>query len=445
MDIKQIYFLVREEEIRYMYVFFEDFRVKRIKYSNKANRYLKQFQEQESKSQSELEEDGMIVYYPCTKENFSKLNKLTNACNNYVKLHEIEDGVTEISLLFSGIEILTNHLITYDAISSKIFVPMSFVSIGLPILFMGQIHFEKKFIPKKVKFHNLKVKALLLLSCLTLLDSMHLPQVSTMPYYYEILNTDIDDTNNYDGLSDDEYHVKAINTIFNNLHNNPYLSEEDYNTLMSLKQYALDNPYLDCNKLFHDMLTLRIYDKYNLGTISGSCIYDDNIIYCYPNHIEDGFRNVVIEHEMIHKTGCLNNRVLDEGMTALLQREYFKEQPVYDAYGREVICVRLMCEIIGSDKMLEAYSTCDDSLIYDSLTKIYGNKAVVDGIYKLMNSYTNCCDISVDDKFRSLYLTLINEAQVNQNDIYDRLMTIDLGKDYFNKESEKYYLKSIDL
>ena len=78
----------------------------------------------------------------------------------------------------------------------------------------------------------------------------YLPPIETIPYYFELTHTDIEDTGDYEGLSVEEKHVKACETIFRNIKFNPYLEEDELETLYDLKSFVMENPYLDMDDVY---------------------------------------------------------------------------------------------------------------------------------------------------------------------------------------------------
>lgn len=447
--IERIYLLLEEEKIKYMYVIYHNFKIDKIRYFKNIDsiyhKMITEFQKQTKLTTTQLINNNRIVY----KKYSDKINKqLTNILmdsNEYYGLNIHDKTVSITSLSFSLLEFLFNNFFTIDSLISKPFVPISFISIVLPLINYSQIKFERRYkLTKFSKKHYLKSGAIIAISLMCAIDSMNFPSLETLPYYYEIKNTDIEDTYDFSNLSDEEYHVKAVDIIFNNLHNNPYLTEDDLNTLLELKQYCLENPYLDYSNLLQQMLTIRIKDRYSLGTSMGSTSTNSDIIYCYPNCYQDVGRKSIILHEGIHHTGSLNNNILDEGMTSIIEAEYFHDGNIINGYHNEVIITKLFCEILGSNIMLEAYTTQNDDMINSALLKLYKRQEVVDSIYclmeKIVNSDTNNECIN---NYYNLCLVLVNEAPDEiQNSFMEMINNFGKKeKGYFNEEYKNKCLK----
>lgn len=196
-------------------------------------------------------------------------------------------------------------------------------------------------------------------------------------YHQNLYNTQVEifnplDDENIDNLTDDE-----INRyIYEAIDNNSNISNTDKKIIENIDEYAMDSDYIDYGELYKDLSTVRIYDfdKYivngNLTTIAS---YDEtnNIINRYGN--DTSRRRSDTLHEFIHSTGRFESRFLNEGMTAIIEREYYENNNPNEAYTRNVNTIRLLCELVGPDIVLEAFNTRNDDLLYNELAKIYGD------------------------------------------------------------------------
>lgn len=447
--IESIYLLLDEDKIKYMYVIYHDFQIDKFRYSKNMDsiyhKMITEFQNQTKLTVAQLVENNKIIYKKYSNKIHKKLTSQLIDANEYYHLNQLDKVVSLTSIHFSLLEFLCNHFITIDCFISKPFVPISFISMGLPLIHYFQIKFENKY--KLTKFpqkHYLKAGAIIATSLMCAIDSMNLPSFETLPYYYEIKHTDIEDTDDFSNLGDEEYHAKAVDIIFNNLHNNPYLTEDDLNTLLELKQYCLENPYLDYSSLLQQMLTIRIKDRYSLGTSMGSTSTNSDIIYCYPNCYQDVGRRAIILHEGIHHTGSLNNKILDEGMTSIIEAEYFHDGEIKNGYQKEVIVTKLFCEIIGSDVMLEAYTTQNDDKINDALLRFYKSQKVVDCIYNYVEEFVNS-DTKEEyiNHYSNLCLFLVNEAPDEVKNVFLNTLN-NFGKKEKGYFSQEYQDKCLE-
>lgn len=446
--IERIYSLLDDNKIKYMYIVYNNFKIDKIGYSKKIddiyNQTIKEFQKQTELTVEQLVESNKIIYKKYSSKINKELNKRLMDANEYCHFNQLEKMFSLVSINFTLLEFLCNHVIMLDGLIGKPFVPMSFMSMVLPLINYSQIKFENYY--KLTKFpqkHYLKSGAIIAASLICAIDSMNLPSLKTIPYYYEIKNTDIEDTYDFSDLSDEEYHVKAIDIIFNNLGNNPYLTDEDLNTLLELKQYYLENPYMDYNYLFKQMLTMRIKNRYGIGTSMGSTLKDSDIIYCYPNCYQEDFRRSIILHEGIHHTGFLKNEILNEGMTSIIEAEYFEDGKIMNGYQKEVIITKLFCEMIGADVMLEAYTTQNDDMINDALLEFYKEQEVVDSIYRLMEKYVNSStEEECINSYTNLCLVLVIEAPDEVENAFIEMLN-NFGKKEKGYFSQKYKNKCL--
>lgn len=83
-------------------------------------------------------------------------------------------------------------------------------------------------------------------------------------------------------------------------------------------------------------------------------------------------------HEFIHMLSTSDkdySNFLSEGVTSLICSEY---DLTPDAYFRQAVVVRMLCEIIGSDIVMESFLQSDFKLIEDELLKIDNDKEKIE-------------------------------------------------------------------
>jgi len=169
---------------------------------------------------------------------------------------------------------------------------------------------------------------------------------------------------------------------------NPWMEEEDRKIASSLKQYFKENPYLNYQKLYDDFASFGIIDtNIKRGNISASCFDDYVVIYNKDNKSQtDYIKNLT--HELVHRTGNLNHSMLNEGMTSLIVDEYVSDYKYRSAYYDEVLMTKIFCELVTPDKMLEAYSKDDMSIIKNELLKLNPNEDTYQQFIDLLDSYS---------------------------------------------------------
>lgn len=255
----------------------------------------------------------------------------------------------------------------------------------------------------------------------------------------------------------------VLNILMEAFNLNPFLNEKDLEIALSLEKYIKDNPYLDYEELYVKFSSVGIIhfesefqeDKYVFGSYSDE--FNIASIYKIDTLSEDTYVNI-LQHELIHSTGTIDNIMLNEGMTSLLQCEYFDNGIVQDAYCDHVLITKIFCELIGSDKMLEAYSKNDMNIIKNEMLKLNSNE---EDYNNLMNKLEECGNLFKEGNenyykeignvslFIEPYLKISIGNFLLDTDIVfktDRIVTYEscLGKNtvvtgiiYFNKDSQE--------
>ncbi len=147
---------------------------------------------------------------------------------------------------------------------------------------------------------------------------------------------------------------------------NEKLDESEKSLIYSLDELIKDNPYMDKNLSYLSMRELDIEYKERPNNI------DDIIVGLYSlknNRIDiyntkEKVESEIVIHEIIHslfhngKTALLPSYI-EEGVTELLTNEYFASNPFLESttYPFEIATIRIMCEMVGEEKVLKAYTT----------------------------------------------------------------------------------------
>ena len=215
---------------------------------------------------------------------------------------------------------------------------------------------------------------------------------------------------------------------------NDNLTEEEKEYIYNLVDLLNDNPYLDKTYAYKNLREVDItygitpdkdYRKAVIGT------YTDEL-----NKIEiidKEYRDETMYHELIH---CVYGddyivkvpSFFNEGMTELLTNEYFSENPFLEelSYPFEVTMVKILCELIGEDKVLEAYSKEDISIVEKELKEKIG---------------INDPEEFLDSMERMSYC-LQNQKSINKSDLNNILFTVtnyyENNVEVFSKEYDMY-------
>ncbi len=172
--------------------------------------------------------------------------------------------------------------------------------------------------------------------------------------------------------------------LLNSVFSNDNLTLEEQKEIFNLLPLLNDNENINKQALYSTLENLKI------DYTSRPDIIDNSVVglYFFPLHSiniyvskEEDKNKDILNHEKIHSiyTNGLNiaiPRFLCEGMTELLENEYFSKTPFLElsSYIYEVNFVKLLCELTGEDIILKAYTTGNANYIYDKLDSIYGSK-----------------------------------------------------------------------
>ena len=143
--------------------------------------------------------------------------------------------------------------------------------------------------------------------------------------------------------------------------NNPNLAKKEKQIIYSLVDIIEDNPHINKKTAYANLKDLNIIyttrDEEVSESTNGIYLPVDNKITIFT----DDKDNTILKHELIHCIFTNTNsyslpRYLSEGVTELLVDEYFTETPFVeeDCYPYEIAIVKVLCEMVGSDNVLEA-------------------------------------------------------------------------------------------
>lgn len=180
-----------------------------------------------------------------------------------------------------------------------------------------------------------------------------------------------------------------VNLLMEAFGANPLLNDKDLEIALSLQKYLENNPYLDMESLYETFASVGIVRFiYENGNVSGDYSRNLNIvgIYDYLAVDKEDYCET-LQHELVHSTGHLDNYMLDEGMTTLICSEYFSDFKITNAYCDHVLMTKVFCELITSDKMLEAYSKQDMTIIKTEMLKLNPNEEDYEKLLTVMQEY----------------------------------------------------------
>lgn len=188
--------------------------------------------------------------------------------------------------------------------------------------------------------------------------------------------------------------------LFNAIKENENLTAEDKEVFYHLYDMITENPYINREEIYNDLLCLKIIRTERPNNIRENVLGTYSEFYNEINIYEDK-DNEVINHESVHAlfTNSENINVIrfiKEGMTELLSKEYSSKDPFkINCYYYEIVTIKLLCEIIQPESILEYYSTGNITKVLQELahygkTTIEEAEKVLDNIETILLKNQEC-------------------------------------------------------
>lgn len=233
--------------------------------------------------------------------------------------------------------------------------------------------------------------------------------------------------------------------VFNAVLDNKFLSDQEKEVCYEFYSMIYDNPYIDKEKVYDNLLKLDVNYRnrpfFVKSNIEGEYVSGHDQINIY----EDDSDNRVLRHEIVHSIFENKNLPVSfkEGMTELLVNEYFSDQPFmeFKNYPYEIIYVKMLCELVGSDTVLEAYTTDSMEPIYDEMAMIYGTRKDAKELLNDIDSFLVDAaynDYNVDSKkFNKLFseLRMYKEYSILNSEIesvnFDEIDSLEYFEMYY--------------
>lgn len=457
MKIEKIYiFKDLDKKSNYLYILYTNGKLKTIKNKDKnymnhlASQYLEKLAKQKKCSKHELIKNKNVIV---TNSNNLTIKDEISETKSIDMSFSYANNLSSLFIINNLYSIINNRVINFSCyrfshLNFLINLSTSLMFYWFNLFVNGKSHSK---LNNKTK---LRLALLISTSLISIVEALNIPDISTIPYYKEIMDTDVDDLIDNEGLNELEYRDKAIKLVFDNLEDNPYLSDADYNILMKLEDYCEDNPYIDYNLLYHNLLTIRHRCLKNINpnnNIAGEYFINPNVIITYNTdllasnmYISDNNHVMTYEevmlHEAVHSSGGLSTTYLDEGMTSLIVSEYFSNGNINNGYGINVQITKLFCDLVGSDTMLKAFSLKDETIIKEKLIEVLGNEVYVDAFYKLCKNVTESKTIEeYSSRFYATLLTIdnITDGSFDADKYFDDIIYGN-PKAYFSSDYKKY-------
>lgn len=229
--------------------------------------------------------------------------------------------------------------------------------------------------------------------------------------------------------------------ILSSVMKNDNLTDEEKKMFYNLFYVIEDNDkYLNKEELYENWIDIDIKypDKNEDESLSGMYNPGDNYISIFSNSDEK-----TKNHEGIHsifsyssKAKCYS-RALCEGVTELINREYCCSEPFVadNTYIYEMAYVKMLYEIVGKDKVLEAYLENDLTIISKAMSENYGTEEdALNVLYVLEDSLDRHIEMEAGGSVTLNYtLEEIKSAFIKLDEYY-----INNSKDLENVEAYAY-------
>ena len=219
-----------------------------------------------------------------------------------------------------------------------------------------------------------------------------------VPNYIKAYSKDLDDLID-DNLSLEEQKEAKEQIIFDSIQSLNQLTDEEKEYMLLLEEYIKDNPYIDLDDVYKKLTTVNVtecsatdkdfYLVADDNTAACNILPTNHIIYFDDNNTD--FKKESFVHEYYHSIGNFGfaprYKHLNEGFTEYLTFETLTDEEFTGSYNKECLCVRYVMALIGKEKILEAYSKKNASILDEALENVLGTMEKVYRFENLINSY----------------------------------------------------------
>ncbi len=185
-------------------------------------------------------------------------------------------------------------------------------------------------------------------------------------------------------------HYDMVQMLYKTLKNNPNIDSKYFESMERLRDFFKNTSVIDYEIIDSKFATLKIEESddvkiYENGSmVLASYKHWINTITIYPYA---GGNEEDISHEMFHMIGRLDDyHYLNEGITELLDREFCGgDGKKY--YPQQVNCVKILCELIPPEVILEAYCSYNVTPIIEALTSLCNDQEATKLLLQEMEYY----------------------------------------------------------
>lgn len=159
---------------------------------------------------------------------------------------------------------------------------------------------------------------------------------------------------------------------------NDELTESEKNIFYGYINMIKDNPYIDKEEAYSSLLNVDVVyckrpsDKKE--TVTGDYSpFGEKIRIFVNDPLYETFRHEGVHCIFFNKKSFDLPRYFIEGMTEILNNEYFSDIPYLEdtCYPYEVSMVKLLCNLVGEDRVLEAFSKGEMQIVANGLVSYF--------------------------------------------------------------------------
>ena len=193
--------------------------------------------------------------------------------------------------------------------------------------------------------------------------------------------------------------------IMSYIDKNTRLSNEDKEFILSMNHFFEENEkYFNMSEIKKNLINLRIiYDKDNQenhkmsNRVKGyyTKAFDKITIFYSDKMDNDMITKKVVFHEVMHAIsdkGYVSKGnlglALTEGVNELMAEEYLNTYS--DTYNKGQTYARIMCELIGPEKVKESFFGNNNDMVHEELSSICGTKKDAQKFISLLDDEARC-------------------------------------------------------
>lgn len=256
-------------------------------------------------------------------------------------------------------------------------------------------------------------------------------------------------------LSFDEIELNKDEVLFmNSIYNNKNLTSEDKHVFYGFYSLLKDIQGMDRDYAYEALGNVKVKRVERDSDTSSNTLGDYSYQTKTINIYEEDPDNDILLHEGIHcifnnaKTASLPKH-FTEGMTELLVNEYFSEDHFFEktSYPYQTSYVKMLCELVGSDTVLNSFVNGDFDIILNEMDKY--NKTEFSS-HKILNIYEdiyeNCdgkseCIYSNEDRWKAYeYIrSIYNKAHPKGENYKDFNYLYELSASPFEESASDFY------